>query len=229
MKRCDINRMETTTVKENITSNTATIQETTTPIRPKDMNSKGNQTVTSLSTTSCILTNTVPISYSQPSRLYLPPREPLDKLSRYKTRKKDTTATLDHYINILAEEPDDDDILNENVSDDVKIRPIKKAHTILSKSKTSAFHKTNPNNSESWLIATINNAIERTDKVISHHKYKFENNRPAAKLNTQLLKKYKYDFTRAISHEKGSIMEPGSDFCLVETLESLLRDHEHCD
>ena len=101
---------------------------------------------------------------------------------------------------------DDDDILNKNVLDDVKIKATEKANTILSKLKTSAFHKTHPNNLASWLIATKKNIIETIDKVISPQKCKFENNRTAAKFKIKLLKKYKYDFTRSLSQEKGTIM-----------------------
>ena len=71
---------------------------------------------------------------------------------------------------MIAEESKDDNILNENVSEDIKIKATEKAHGILSKSKTSAFHKSHPNNSASWLISTIKNIIKTTDKVISPHK-----------------------------------------------------------
>ena len=76
---------------------------------------------------------------------------------------------------MIEEESDDDDILNENVSDNIKIKAMEKAHAILSKSKTSAFHKTHLNNSASWLISTIKNIIKTSDKIISPHKYTFKN------------------------------------------------------
>ena len=49
----------------------------------------------------------------------------------------------------------------------------------------------------------------------------FENTRDAAKTNTKLLKRYKYDFTRAIGREKGTMLEIGSEFRPAHALEIL--------
>ena len=117
MKRHDINWMNKTTVTKKPPSNTATIK-TTTPVNSMDMNQKGNQMIASSLITSCT--------------------EPLDKLSRYKTRKEVATTTQYNSTNMIEEDSDEDDILNKNVPNDVKIKAIENAHTILSKSKTKS-------------------------------------------------------------------------------------------
>ena len=42
-----------------------------------------------------------------------------------------------------------------------------------------------------------------------------------------MLKKVRYNFTRALRREKGTIMEPGSEFRSIEQLQPLLHAHEH--
>lgn len=58
-------------------------------------------------------------------------------------------------------------------------------------------------------------------------KYKFENNIDAAKSNTKLIKKQRYDFVRVLNKEDGAMLEPGSKFQLNSILEPLLHKHEH--
>ena len=128
---------------------------------------------------------------------------------------------------ISDEESDNDDILHEHISEETKIKAMKKANRIMSRLNNNIHIKTNPGSRESWLMATIKTIINNTDRVILPHKYKFENTRDAAKYNTKLLKKNTYDFVRAIRKEKGTIMEPCSEFRTHTDLEPLFAQHQH--
>ena len=75
-----------------------------------------------------------------------------------------------------------------------------------------------------WAIQEI---IDSADKAISPHNYMFKNYRNATKFNAKLLKKHKYDFTKALTKEKGFIMKLGSEFRLVTHIEPLMKDHEY--
>ena len=84
---------------------------------------------------------------------------------------------------------DNEDILNENVDITIKLAAMEKANSLICKYKDNQYMKTNPNSPRSWLMGTIKNIIESTDKIMLPHKYNFMNNREAAKYNTKLLKK----------------------------------------
>ena len=123
-------------------------------------------------------------------------------------KKNGAITPLDH----PDEQPDEhDDILNENIPEDEKIRAMEDASRIMSKSKNKMHFKTHNNTKESWLVYTMRRVISAADKVINPHNYKFENNREAAKYNTKLLKRDKYDLARALKQQKGTMMEPGSE------------------
>ena len=62
--------------------------------------------------------------------------------------------------------------------------------------------------------------------MIAPHKYKFENSREAAKFYTKLLKKHKCDLEIALNKEKGTMLEPGSEFHKADTIEQLFHSHE---
>ena len=120
-------------------------------------------------------------------------------------------------------------MLNNNVSDAIKIKAMEKASKILGKKRDDSLHVTNPTSKCSWFMQTIKTIIATSDKVIFPYKYIFENTRDAAKFNTGLLKKYKYNFTQALDEEQGTMLEPGSEFRSSTTLQSLFEDHEHWD
>ena len=147
------------------------------------------------------------------------------------TAKKQTNLKPNHIPletnTFQTEDSEEDDILNEKVSEKVKIEAMNRAADIMSECKTKLHHVTHPNSTDSWLIHTKKTIISSTDKIISPHKYTFKNTREAAKANTTILKKSKYDFTKALLKEKGTMLEPGSEFRLQQTLEPLLHDHEH--
>ena len=125
------------------------------------------------------------------------------------------------------ESGDDDDILHENMSQETKIQAMEKANKIMSKLHNDIHRKTNPTSHKSWLMATIRTIMNSTGKIILPHKYKFENTREAAKHNTTLLKKSKYDFVRAMQKELGTILEPGSEFRKHTDLQPLFSKHQH--
>ena len=89
---------------------------------------------------------------------------------------------------------------------------MEKATSIIGKQRTKLHCITYPSSTESWLVHTIRTIIKTTDKVISPHKYKFENTRDATKYNTSILKRSKYNFTKASAKENGTILQPGSEF-----------------
>ena len=76
---------------------------------------------------------------------------------------------------------------------------------------------------------TIKQIITTTDKVILPHKDKFENTGEAAKYNTSILKRHKYDFTVVLSRKIGTILGPGSEFRTKDTLTKMFSDHDHWD
>ena len=81
----------------------------------------------------------------------------------------------------FVDESDDDDVLNEKVSNERKIKSMEKAQRILSKCKTNIHYKTNIRTKTSWLMHTISHIIMTTDKIMQPHKYKFENTRETEK------------------------------------------------
>ena len=76
-------------------------------------------------------------------------------------------------------------------------------------------------------MGTIKEIIDAADRTIFPHKYVFANNREAAKHNTQILKRTKYDLTLALERCKGTVMEPGSEFRRTAELKPLFHHHEH--
>ena len=104
---------------------------------------------------------------------------------------------------------------------------IEKSQLILSKFKNNVHHKTNPASNKSWLVHTIQTIVTSVGKVMQLHHYRFENSRDAAKFNIKILKRSKYDLNLALMKEKGSMMEPDSEFRSKSILGSLFKHHEH--
>ena len=65
---------------------------------------------------------------------------------------------------------------------------------------------------ESTLIELISEIINKDEESKKPSKYVFQNTREAAKHNTKLLKKFKYELTSALKKERGSAMETGYEF-----------------
>ena len=123
-------------------------------------------------------------------------------------------------------EMDDTDLVNQQELAKQKMAAMEKAHLILSKFKNNIHRKTNPTSKKSWLIHTVQTIVTSVDKVIQPHHYRFVNSREAAKFNTKILKRSKYDLSLALKKEKGSMMEPGSEFRSKPVLEPLFIHHE---
>jgi len=79
---------------------------------------------------------------------------------------------------------------------------------------------------ESWLVTKMRWILALKEKAPSRHKFHFENTRSAAKINTKLIKRFKYDFTKACQHQKRSIANPGTEFRSIHHLSELFNHHE---
>ena len=121
---------------------------------------------------------------------------------------------------------------SQPIQEKLKLEANRKAGHLLGKSST---HKkpalllrgrTNGSNS-SWLMRTIAGIIAQTPDVMKIHKCKFQNNELAAKYNAGWLKHYKWDFAEAMTKQKRTILDPGSEFRNEQSLEPLWRKHEH--
>jgi len=104
---------------------------------------------------------------------------------------------------------------------------MEKANKVIGKYKNSEYKIANPKSPQSWLMGTIKPIIDSADRVMLPHKYIFTTNHEAAKLNTKLLKRDKYDLTKALARAKGTMLESGSEFRTKETVEPLFHHHEH--
>ena len=112
------------------------------------------------------------------------------------------------------------------ISEDEKVQAMEKASEIMRKYKNKSHFNTHPRSKDSWLIHKIKRIVQSPNRMINPHKYKFENSREAAKFNTKLLKKHKYDLEIALNKEKGTMLEPGSEFRTKDTIEPLFQNHE---
>ena len=130
---------------------------------------------------------------------YISDRETINKLSSIQQKKKPTPPITNTAANENSK--DEEDVLNENISDERNIKAMEKAEQVLSKSKTQLHLQANPSSKDSWLITTMKTIIHMSDKIISPHKYRFENTQEVAKFNTKLLKKDRYDFNGALCRE----------------------------
>ena len=129
-------------------------------------------------------------------------------------------------IPIDEQSDEEDDVLNEKLTEDEKVQAMEKASKIMSKYKNNLHNNAHPHSQDSWLVHTIKKLLKSPNKSIKPHKYRFENTRDAAKFNTKLLKRHKYDLEVALEKEDGTMLEPGSEFRAVEQIESLFQKHE---
>ena len=73
----------------------------------------------------------------------------------------------------------------------------------------------------------IKRAVTTSSRRMKQQKFRFEDGRDAAKYNTKILKQCKYDFEIALQKEKGTMLEPGSEFREPHLLEPIFQHHEH--
>ena len=163
--------------------------------------------ITSISST---LSHPLPISPS-----------PIIRIPSTKPNPMNTTT-----IPIDEQSDEEDDVLNEKLTEDEKVQAMEKASKIMSKYKNNLHNNAHPHSQDSWLVHTIKKLLKSPNKSIKPHKYRFENTRDAAKFNTKLLKRHKYDLEVALEKEDGTMLEPGSEFRAVEQIESLFQKHE---
>ena len=98
---------------------------------------------------------------------------------------------------------------------------MEKATKILSKSFDDSI-----DSNDSWLISQIKQILALEEVTPKMHKFAFSNDRNSAKINTKIIKKYRYDFVRACRKQKDSIVSPGSEFRSIQHLTSLFSHHE---
>ena len=115
---------------------------------------------------------------------------------------------------------------NENLhysKDDeiLKIKAMEKATKILSKSFDESI-----NSNDSWLVFQIKQILALEESTPKPHKFSFSNNRDSAKINTKIIKKYKYNFIKTCKRQKGSIISPGTEFRKISHLTKLFSHHE---
>ena len=79
----------------------------------------------------------------------------------------------------------------------------------------------------SWLIRTLHKICRSKCKPMRLHKCRFENTKEAADFNGRWLKHYKWDLCEAIKRQKGTMLEPGSEFRKWETIRELWSKHEN--
>ena len=82
------------------------------------------------------------------------------------------------------------------------------------------------NNTNSWLLDTIKEILESEDIPMKDHGLMFENTKSAAKYNSNLLKKYGYNYEALVNDHPGLTITPGSEFRNPRLLEKLFTKHE---
>ena len=103
----------------------------------------------------------------------------------------------------------------------LKLKAMEQATKILSKSFDDSI-----DSNDSWLIFQIKQILALEESTPNPHKFSFSNNRNSAKINTKIIKKYKYNFIRACKKQKRSIISPGTEFRKISHLTELFSHHE---
>ena len=149
------------------------------------------------------------------------PTSPVNHISSIKPSPKKTQT-----IPVDEQSDEEDDVLNEKLTDDDKVQAMEQASKIMSKYQNNLHISVHPHSQDSWLVHTIKQLLKSPNKNIKPHKYRFENTRDAAKHNTKLLKRHKYDLEIALGKENGTMLEPGSEFRTVKQIGSLFQKHK---
>ena len=148
------------------------------------------------------------------------PTSPVNHISSIKSSTKNTKT-----IPVDEQSDEEDDVLNEKLTDDDKVQAMEQASKIMSKYQNNLHIAVHPHSQDSWLVHTIKKLLRSPNKSITPHKYRFENTRDAEKFNTKILKRHKYDLEVALEKEDGTMLEPGSEFRAAEQIESLFQKH----
>ena len=109
----------------------------------------------------------------------------------------------------------------------VSAQAMKRAQKFVGKSQQNTHKLDIHAKHSSWLMRMIARVISTPSPRMKLHKARFENTAEAAVHNARWLKHYQWDLPRALIRQKGTIMEPGSEFRDWETLEPLWVAHRH--
>ena len=96
--------------------------------------------------------------------------------------------------------------LDDKILEELTKRVTSKAESITSKWNTHTHPIPPQSPNKSWLMSTIQSIITSTDRAMAPYKYRFETNRDAAKYNTKLIKKQRYNFVRSLDKEDGTML-----------------------
>ena len=80
---------------------------------------------------------------------------------------------------------------------------------------------------ESWLITQIRKISAQVEPDLHPPSFRFENNKDAANWNAKVLDSYNNDFDEAIEHQKGTVLQPGSEFRTIEKLATIWKIREN--
>ena len=116
--------------------------------------------------------------------------------------------------------------LSERKRTEIGVNASKRAQEFVGKSQNN-HHPTLKTYRPSWLMSTIKKVITAPSAPMMMHKVRFDNTAEAAKHNAKWLKHYKWDFTHALTKQKGTMMEPGSEFRHHSILKPLWESHPH--
>ena len=101
-----------------------------------------------------------------------------------------------------------------------------KAAETLRKSRNTQYSQSCPASSLSWLVETVTEIVQRTEKTLNPTTFVFRNLTKAAEANARILSDSEFDLDDAIKSQPGSIVYPGSNFHPIPHIEPLFCDHE---
>ena len=83
------------------------------------------------------------------------------------------------------------------------------------------------NENISWLVQTIKEVVGTVEEDLNQGQFEFQDTLEAAQLNSEVLKKYEYNFEKAVAGENNSILTPGTEFRKVENIEKIWKHREN--
>ena len=83
------------------------------------------------------------------------------------------------------------------------------------------------NENISWLVQTIKEVVGTVEEDLNQSQFEFQDTLEAAQLNSEVLKKYEYNFEKAVAGENNSILTPGTEFRKVENIEKIWKHREN--
>ena len=80
---------------------------------------------------------------------------------------------------------------------------------------------------KSWLVSTLYRINTSYTKPTSKSMFSFENNLSAAKENSRILERFNFDLHKAALKDENSIIQPGTEFRDIETIQPLIDCHKN--